>query len=367
MMRRKKRTVRLDKKRGEASSRPVSLKALADYVGLSPTTLSLVLNESPLANSIPPATKRRIFAAAQKFNYRPNFVARSLRARRSYTIGVIVPEVSDGYASLVLSGIEDHLLQEGYFYFVISHRHKPDLIEQYWKLLLGRSVEGLIAVDTPCRRPLSIPVVAVSGHDDVEGVTNIQLNHRTAAELALQHLLQLGHRRIAFIKGQSFSSDTLVRWEAIREAAGRCGLSINPKLVSQLEGESPSPEPGYIATGKLLAAHAPFTALLAFNDVSAIGAIRALREAGCGVPEDVSVVGFDDVRSAAFQNPALTTVRQPLWKMGALAAETVLKCIADRRETPCPRILTVEPELVVRESTRAAPCPTKQSPVCRSV
>ena len=343
-----------------------SLKALADYLRLSPTTVSLVLNESPVAGSIPQVTKQRIFAAAKKFNYRPNFVARSLRARRSYTIGVIVPEVSDGYAALVLSGIEDHLLEEGYFYFVVSHRHKPDLINQYLKLLLGRSVEGLIAVDTPCRNPISIPVVAVSGHDEVEGVTNIQVNHPRAAELALEHLLHLGHRRIAFIKGQSFSSDTQVRWEAIRDAAGRLGIAINSKLVAQLEGESPSPQPGYIATGKLLAAQTPFTALFAFNDISAIGAIRALREAGYRVPEDISVVGFDDVLSAAFHNPALTTVRQPLWKMGALAAKTVLGRIADAGKSPYPRALTVEPALIVRESTSTAPLPTRPGPVHRN-
>lgn len=350
-MPRKKRTVQPGKKPLAPMGSPVGLKALAKYVGLSPTTLSLVLNQSPVAKSIPATTKRRIFAAAQKFNYRPNFLARSLRARRSFTLGVIVPEVSDGYASLVLSGIEDRLLEEGYFYFVVSHRHKPDLIQQYERLLLERSVEGLIAVDTPCREPLSIPVVAVSGHDEVEGVTNIRVNHTRAAELALDHLLELGHRRIAYIKGQSFSSDTQVRWDAIREACSRRGLSLDPQLVSQLEGESPSPEPGYIATRKLLGAKTPFTALFAFDDMSAIGAIRALREAGFRVPEDISVIGFDDVWSAAFQNPALTTIRQPLWKMGALAAETALERIANGRKSTYPRVQTVEPELIVREST----------------
>ncbi len=348
-MPRKKRTVQRGRKPLSPMGSPVGLKALAKYVGLSPTTLSLVLNQSPVASSIPATTKRRIFAAAQKFNYRPNFVARSLRARRSFTLGVIVPEVSDGYASLVLSGIEDRLLEEGYFYFVVSHRHKPDLIQQYERLLLERSVEGLIAVDTPCREPLSIPVVSVSGHDEVEGVTNIRVNHTRAAELALDHLLELGHRRIAYIKGQSFSSDTQVRWDAIREACSRRGLSLDPQLVSQLEGESPSPEPGYIATRKLLGAKTPFTALFAFNDMSAIGAIRALREAGFRVPEDISVIGFDDVWSAAFQNPALTTIRQPLWKMGSLAAETALERIADGRKSTYLRVQTVEPERALRK------------------
>ncbi|HMC75330.1 MAG TPA: LacI family DNA-binding transcriptional regulator, partial [Terriglobales bacterium] len=119
----------------------MSLKKLADHLGLSPATVSLVINQSPVAASIPQDTKDRILAAARKFNYRPNFFARSLRTQRSFTIGVMVPEVSEGYASMVMSGIEDHLLQEGYFYFVASHRHRADLIDEYPKLLLDRSVD----------------------------------------------------------------------------------------------------------------------------------------------------------------------------------------------------------------------------------
>lgn len=331
--------------------RPVSLKALADSVGLSPSTVSFVLNHSPVASSIPQETKDRIFRAAKLFNYRPNFFARSLRSQRSYTIGVLVPEVSEGYAALVLSGIEDHLLQEGYFYFVVSHRHKPDLIDEYPKLLLERSIDGLIAVDTPFAEECRVPAVVVSGRLDVNGVTNITLDHQRAAELAFEHLAGLGHRQIALIKGQSFSADTEVRWESMCREAEREGIPVPSSLTAQLEGDTPSPEAGYVAARKLLSTRAPFTALIAFNDVSAIGAIRALREAKLRVPEDVSVVGFDDIQSAAYQNPALTTVRQPLWKMGKMAAETVLKCAANGSQPPCPRTLVVEPELVVREST----------------
>jgi DNA-binding LacI/PurR family transcriptional regulator len=358
-MPRKKRTIRRARKRPAPSERPVSLRALAEYLDLAPATLSLVLNASPVANSIPRETKDRIFAAAQEFNYRPNFAARSLRTQRTYTVGVVVPEVSEGYEALVLSGIDDFLLQAGYFYFVASNRHKPDLIDEYPRLLLARSVEGLILVDTPCDQKLPVPVVAVSGHGESEGFTNIELDHQLAATLALEHLVQLGHRRIAIIKGQSFSSDTEVRWQTLAQEASRIGLEASEELTAQLVGDSPSPILGYVATQKLLASAAPFTALVAFNDVSAIGAIRALREAGRRVPEDVSVVGFDDIQSAAFQNPALTTVRQPLWKMGAVAAETLLERIAAGVGSDYPRRLTVEPELVVRESTGSAPAQAK--------
>ncbi len=352
-MLRRKKTRASASRLGSKPGQKVSLKVLADHLGLSPATVSLVMNRSAVADSIPQETKDRIFAAARKFSYRPNFFARSLRTQRSFIIGVMVPEVSEGYAALVMSGIEDHLLKEGYFYFVASHRHKPDLIDEYPKLLLGRSVDGLIAVDTPWHHEdLPIPVVTVSGHNEVKGVTNIVLDHSRAAEAALEHLVKLGHRRVAIIKGQEFSSDTEVRWNAIREAAARLGLTINPKLTIQLEGDSSSPELGYQVTRKLLSTRVPFTAMFAFNDISAIGAIRALREGGLRVPQDVSVIGFDDIQSAAYQNPSLTTVRQPLRKMGEIAAQTVLRRVHEGNFRP--RLITIKPELVVRGTTATA-------------
>jgi DNA-binding LacI/PurR family transcriptional regulator len=329
----------------------VSLKFLAEHLGLSQAAVSFVINRSPAAKSIPHRTQELIRTAARELNYRPNHLARSLRQQRSFTIGVVVPEISEGYAALVMSGIEDHLLQEGYFYFVVSHRHRNELIEEYPLLLQQRAVEGLIVVDTLLTDRVDVPSVAVSGHRDVPGVTNIVLDHSRAACLALQHLATLGHRKIAFIKGQAFSSDTEVRWEAVCEAAKKLGLEIKERLTGQLEGESSSPLLGYQVTQELMGGGEPFTALFTFNDISAIGAIHALREAGRRVPEDVSVVGFDDIQSAAFQNPALTTVRQPLREMGMIAAETLLQRITAPAKAPYPREIVVEPELIVRASS----------------
>jgi LacI family transcriptional regulator len=350
-------TVRPRRRRVAAGAQPVTLKMLADRLGLSPATISLVINQSPGARSIPRRTQERVLAAARRYNYRPNSVAQSLQRQRSFTVGVLVPEISEGYAALVMGGVEDYLLHEGYLYFVASHRHRPDLIEEYPRLLLERRVEGLIAVDTPCRQNLPVPIVAVSGHGRLKGVTNIELNHAKAARLALEHLVSLGHRRIAIIKGQEFSSDTETRWRSIRAAARQLGLELSPALVVQLEGDLPSPELGYRVTIDLLARLVPFTALFAFNDIAAIGAIKALRESGRRVPEDVSVVGFDDVQSAAYQTPALTTVRQPLRQMGELAASTLLSRIAARGAArgKHPKVMIVEPELMVRETTAPPP------------
>ncbi|MGH9742050.1 MAG: LacI family DNA-binding transcriptional regulator [Candidatus Acidiferrum sp.] len=336
------------------SSAGVSLKSLAEHLGLSQAAVSFVINRSPAAKSIPHRTQELIRAAARELNYRPNHLARSLRQQRSFTIGVVVPEISEGYAALVMSGIEDHLLEEGYFYFVVSHHHRPELISEYPLLLQQRAVEGLITVDTALSDRVDVPGVAVSGHREVPGVTNIVLNHSKAACLALQHLAGLGHRRVAFIKGQAFSSDTEVRWEAVCEAAQKFGIEIKEQLTGQLEGDSSSPLLGYQVTQKILAQGEAFTALFTFNDISAIGAIQALRDAGRRVPEEVSVVGFDDIQSAAFQNPGLTTVRQPLREMGKIAAETLLRRITATAKAAYPKEIVVEPELVVRGSTAAA-------------
>jgi DNA-binding LacI/PurR family transcriptional regulator len=346
------------------SGETFSLKKLADHLGLAPATVSLVLNGSAVADTVSAETKSLIFAAAKKFNYKPNFFARCLRTRRSLTIGVMVPEVSEGYNTTVLGGIEEHLVQAGYFYFVASHHFRPDLVDEYAQLFLHRSVDGLIAVCTPWTASLPIPVATVSSHHSVDGVTKILLDHHRAAEIALRHLADLGHRQIAFIKGQNFVPDTEVRWQAIVEVAGQMGLAISPRLVASIEDSSPSaPHSGYEMTQKLLASGERFTALFAFNDVSAMGATRALNEFCLRVPEDVSVVGFDDIESAAYQGRALTTVRQPLRKMGEIAAQAILRRITQTAEDakPGPLEVIVQPELIVRETTAPARVRNKQA------
>jgi LacI family transcriptional regulator len=332
----------------------VSLKQLAKHLKLSTTTLSLVLNDAPSAGSIPQETKDRIFAAAKELNYRPNYLARSLRFQRTHTCGVIVPELSDGYSAMVLNGVESVLSGEGYLYLTASHLHRTDLVSGLPRMLAERQVEGLIAVDTPIRTAPNLPTVTVSGRNKVEGVTNVILNHGRAAELGIGHLYELGHRAIAVIIGQEFSSDTDVRWSTIQAAAHKRGIDIDPRLTAQLKGDSPSPELGYEAAKSILSSGILFTALFAFNDISAIGAIRAFQEAGLKVPEEISVLGFDDIYAAAFHNPPLTTIRQPLFEMGRLAAQTLLAALREGLDVDSPAVITAEPELIVRESTGPA-------------
>lgn len=312
------------------------------------------MNRSAAAHRISHKTQQRILAAAEALRYKPNVFASGLRKKRSFTIGVLVPEISEGYPTAILGGIEDALLQEGFFYFIVSHRHRKELLREYPHLLISRAVEGIIAVDSSLDEDLPVPVVAISGNSSRPSATHITLDQEMAARFALEHLQHLGHQRIAFIKGQSFSSDTEQRWEAIRAVASEIGISVDSKLTVQLHGDSPGTQPGYEATVKLLARKQPFTAIFAFNDLSAIGAIAALHEAGIQVPDDVSVVGFDDILSASMSNPALTTVRQPLREMGHIAAVTLLKLIQKNDSKSPQPLIRVLPTFCERQSTCTA-------------
>ena len=341
------------RKSADSNGNAVTLKSVAAHVGLSAGTVSAVLNDAPSARHIPKQTRERIIAAARTLDYRPNFFARSLRKRRTFTIGVIAHEIGDGYSSSIIAGIESGARQRDYFFVTGVHRHDNDLFDRYTRLLLERGAEGIITLDFNLGHCLPVPVVAIPGHTDHEGVTNIVLDHRHAAELALKHLVELGHRQIAILRGHPESADSNYRWNAVEEVAQDIGLELDPDLVIQIDSQESTPVLGYPYGKQLLERRRPFTALFAYNDISAIGAIRAFQEAGMRVPEDISVVGFDDIPAAAFHHPSLTTVRQPLRRMGEIAVEILIARIEDgddwRREVP------VQPEIVVRESTAPGP------------
>jgi DNA-binding LacI/PurR family transcriptional regulator len=281
----------------------------------------------------------------------------TLRVNPSSTIGVMAPEVADAYGSLIISGIERHLRANGFFYLTVAHRHDEELVESYLRLLLERGVEGFITVNTSIVREPPLPTVAVAGHQHFAGVTNVVLDHKAAAFSALRHLLENGHRDFAFMKGSVISSDTEDRWRSIVEASRELGIRIHPDLVVELNDPqgcaARAPEYAYPFAKELLSRNRAFSALFAFNDNSAIAAISALQGAGLRVPEDVSVIGFDDIQLASYSNPTLTTVRQPLQKMGEIAARTLLDRIENRSEYIAE--IAVEPELIVRHSTGPAP------------
>ncbi|HWT65676.1 MAG TPA: LacI family DNA-binding transcriptional regulator [Terracidiphilus sp.] len=353
--------------KGKSSTPPghVNLRMLAEHLELSQTTVSLVLNNSPSAKSIPPETRARVVEAARRLNYRPNYFARSLRQSRSMSVGVLSPDLSEGYFTRVISGVVEELTRAHYFYFTACHDWKQDLIEQYPRMLVERSVDGFLLLNTPADKiDVPVPVVAISSHSGGANVTNIVLDHHAAVELALHHLYTLGHRKIAFMRGPRVIPDSEFRWESIQQVAREIGLRIDPANVIRIDaaagwslktGAHPmAPEIGYKPMKALLEKSRDFTAVFCFNDIAAIGASRALKESGLSIPGDVSVVGFDDILSAAYFTPSLTTVRQPLFEMGERGAQVLLERIADHAKQ-FPSEITVTPELVIRESTGPAP------------
>jgi DNA-binding LacI/PurR family transcriptional regulator len=336
-----------------AQGKRTDLQQLAAHLGLSKTTVSFVLNDTPQARQLSAETRRRVLAAAKELNYRPSYYARNLRKGSSESVGVIVPEMSEGYFTLVMGGAEEFLIEKRYLYFTTCHYWRPELMKEYPRMLQDRGVEGFLVLNTNVEFETHLPTVAVSGHKTGPQVTNVTLDHALSAQLAIRHLHELRHRRIAFMKGQQFSVDSIFRWNGILDAAKEFGIKVLPELTIELQANSWSPELGYNPVKLFLARKRDFTAIFCFNDTAAIGAIRALGEAGLRVPEDVSVIGFDDILSAAYQRPSLTTIRQPLRAMGTIAARTLLEKIIHPEEQ-FPEEIVMGPELVVRESSGKA-------------
>jgi LacI family transcriptional regulator len=348
-------------------SSTVTIRDVAKESGFSSTTVSIVLNNAPLARYIPATTKKRIERAAKKLGYRPNLFARSLRSKRSHTVGVMVFDITDPYCTPFLRGIENSLYQSNFLPILTDAHNERSRFERYLEMLLDRRVEGLILLanwlflDINLLADLeksSVPTAIISCELQTDTISSVIVDNEIGAHLALEHLYSLGHRKIAFIRGPKALADSAPRWKGIRNFAKESGLAIDSRLVVDLpESRDPlsSFEAGYKLTEDLLKQKRPFTAILAFDDLTAFGTIRALTKAGIRVPEQCSVVGFDDVATCAIYTPPLTTVRQPMESMGATAVSIVVDGInaaLEKRETSATH-RKVAPELVVRESTRS--------------
>jgi len=346
----------------------VTIRDVAKESGFSSTTVSIVLNNAPLARYIPATTKKRIERAAKKLGYRPNLFARSLRSKRSHTVGVMVFDMTDPYCTPILRGIENTLYQSNYLPILTDVHNERSRFERYLEMLLDRRVEGLIVLANwlfldinllgDLEKSSSIPTAIIGVELKTDSISSVIVDNEIGAYLALEHLYSLGHRKIAFIRGPKALADSAPRWKGIRNFAKTVGLELDSRLTVDLpeSRESISSfEAGYKLTEELLKQKRPFTAILAFDDLTAFGAIRALTKAGLRVPEHCSVIGFDDVATCALYTPPLTTVRQPMEPMGAAAVGIVvdgINAVLEKRETSAIH-RKAAPELVVRESTRS--------------
>jgi DNA-binding LacI/PurR family transcriptional regulator len=345
----------------------VTIRDVAKESGFSSTTVSIVLNNAPLARYIPPATKKKIERAAHRLGYRPNQFARSLRSKRSHTVGVMVFDMTDPYCTLVLRGIENSLYQASFLPILTDVHNERSRFERYLEMLLDRRIEGLIVLanwlflDINLLGDLeknSIPTAMIGCELKTDSISSVIVDNEVGGYLALEHLHSLGHRKIAFIRGPRALTDSSPRWRGIRNCARACELELDSRLIMDLpESRDPlsSFEAGQKLTEDLICQKRPFTALLAFDDMSAFGAIRALNRAGVRVPDQCSVIGFDDVATSALYTPSLTTVRQPMEAMGASAAKIVIdgiSAVLEKRELAASH-RKVAPEIVARESTKS--------------
>jgi LacI family transcriptional regulator len=343
-----------------------TIRDVAKASGFSATTISIVLNNAPLARYIPPSTKKKIEAAAKKLGYRPNLIASSLRSRRSHAVGVMVFDITDPYCALILRGIENGLYQSNFLPILSDAHNQRNRFERYLEMMLDRRIEGLILLANwlfldinliADLKKSSIPTVSIGSELRTDSVSSVIVDNELGGRLALEHLYALGHRRIAFIRGPKSLSDSLPRWKGARSFAQSNGFELESRLIVELPDSSDaisSFEVGYKLTEELIKRHRNFTAIMAFDDLAAFGVIRALSKAGIRVPEECSVIGFDDVAPAALYTPALTTVRQPMEGMGTMAVNIVvdgINALLEKREVGVLH-RKVAPELVIRESTR---------------
>ncbi len=353
-------------RKSNANHKRVTLADVARASGFSPSAVSLVLNEAPLSRYIPDVTKRKITEAAKRLGYRPDVFARSLRSQRSHTIGVLVIDLADPFCTLILQGIERKLLPTAYLPIVMDAHNQPAQLERYLELMVDRRVEGLVTVanwllfDITLLEDIDdrqIPTIVVGRDLESPTVNSVLVDNEAGGYLAMEHLYNLGHREIAFVRGPRRLADSRIRWKGIRRFSQEKRLRIKPSLIRDLPSvmESKSSfDGGQRLTKDLIESGESFTAVLAFDDLTAYGVIRALSEAGIRVPEDCSVIGFDDIPAASLSTPGLTTIQQPMGEMGEYAAEYILRRLDQHGENvvpPCSDGYLMNPLLVSRGST----------------
>lgn len=350
---------------GRSKSGHVTLSDIARACQLSVSTVSIVLSEAPLSQHVAESTRQRIQATAKRLGYHPDVYARSLRRRRTQTIGVLAYDMSDPFCIPVVRGIEEGLQEAQYFSLLVNAQTERKLFDKYLHMILERRAEGVIVIASWVFEEANlladieknrVPVVIVGRDLTERRVTSVLVNNHAGGAMLMCHLDSLGHKKIAVIRGPQEMFDSVPRWEGIQQSAVAAGIKLDPKLVYQLPNSSDSStsfEDGRRFVGEMLASGRKFTAVAAFDDLTALGVVRGLADAGLQVPDDCSVVGFDDILPAAVSTPGITTIRQPLHEMGLLATERILRAISQGqgKEARGAGLHILQPKLVVRASS----------------
>lgn len=353
---------------GQQKSGHITLLDIARACGFSVSTVSLVLSESPRSNSVAAATREHVRAVAQKLGYHPDAYARSLRRRSSQTIGVLAFDLSDPFCIPVIRGIQAGLRPAGYFPLLMDAQAQRGLFDEFLSMTLERRADGIIVIASWLFNEANllaninknhVPSVIVGRDLTARGVSSILVDNEAGGAMAVRHLTERGHKKLAIIRGPLELWDSEPRWGGIQNAAALAGLKLDPRLILQLPDSADSTfgfERGLQYAHELLASRGAFTAVVAFDDLTALGVIRGLTESGLRIPQDCSVIGFDDVLPAKVATPALTTIRQPLIEMGLMAAERLLAEIEHGQKKKDPPLLhKPHPELITRGSSSVAP------------
>ena len=328
----------------------VTIKHIAKAAGVSPSTVSRALHDHPVISS---ETRARVHRLAQEMGYTPSLSAQSLVTKDTATVGLVITNTSDPFLASLVLGVEEAAWRNGYSVFLRSSYRDAEREQEVLRSFYGRRASGIIVSGSQIdagylelRKRFPLPVVLTNCRTYPYSIST---DNRSGAEQAVEHLVKLGHRRIAYISNRRSSRTNHDRQAGYQAALTRYGIPLDEELVVEGDGTLAG---GVQAGGQLLAlSHAP-TALFCFNDMAAIGVIRAYQQAGLEVPRDCSVVGFDDLELAAFFCPPLTTVRQRSYQMGQRAMGMLLKLIHGESGVES-EILPAE--LIVRETTGPVP------------
>ncbi len=331
---------------GEPNQGRTTIAEVAKRAGVSISTVSRVMNG---LDRVHPETRERVSNVIQTLRYQPSAFARGLAIQQTRTLGFVIPTISDPFYLNIVRGVEEKAAAAGYSLLVISQLSGAG-DQRILELFTQKRVDGLIIVGTVVPQELlvqlrtqSFPVVLLQQHAE----RTISVDNYGGATLLTDHLLELGYRTLAYIAGSGDTPDDAERFRGFQASLVRAGIAFDPRLFVQ--GDF-LPGSGAEAATELLARNTPFKAIFAANDQMAIDAVLALRERGLSVPEDVAVVGFDDVPLARYVLPPLTTVRQPAYELGSSGVEAVLSAL---RGEPLPEGIILPVELVVRESCGA--------------
>jgi DNA-binding LacI/PurR family transcriptional regulator len=340
------------RRRQYSGQKPASIKDIARIAGVSHSTVSRALHDSSLVTR---ATAEEIQKIARDVGYRASAVARGLVTRKTRTIGVVVTTVTDPWVGEVLSAIELAANDHGYAVFLADSNADPAREKSVVQSFAERRVDGIVvtssrvgALHTPMLSQMMVPIVLINNQHPGEFVHSVMIENLAASRDATGHLIGLGHRRIAYVGDQYGHQSDAERFAGYREALQQAGVPFFPEWVAHGDGKA---EGGTAAMNQLLALASRPTAVFCYNDMTALGVLRAIHARGLRVPADISLVGFDDLFFASYTQPPLTTVRQPRRKMGQMAFESLLKLMSGED----PAEIKVPAELIVRESTAPPP------------